>query len=193
MNVLLCGFEPFGERMVNNAWEVAKKYEGIEEIKVLKIPVSFRNAHEIVIGEINKNLYDLIIMLGETSFTPDNIRLERIAINYKDSTRPDNDGIVADDESIITLAPKAYFTHFPVKRICDIIKGKGFKIKVTNSTGTFVCNSLYFNILHYIETNKLTTKALFIHVPATTEVISLKEMKNTLDEIIKISLSYKDE
>lgn len=190
MKVLLCGFEPFGEREVNNAWEVAKQFKGLEEIKVLKIPVSFQNAHEIVIEEINSNQYDSIIMLGETSFTLDNVRLERLAINYKDSVKPDNDGIFADDEEIISMAPKAYFTSFPVKRICENIKGKGHKIKVTNSTGTFVCNSLYYNILHYIETNKLKTKALFIHLPSSTQIISLEEMKNTLDEIIKISLTY---
>lgn len=188
MKLLLCGFDPFSERKVNNSWEVAKQYEGMKNIKILKIPVSFHHAHEIVIEEINRNRYDFIIMLGETSFTPDNVRLERLAINYKDSKKPDNEGIMADDEEIIRSGPKAYFTSFPVKEVCEKIKEKGHKIKVTNSTGTFVCNSLYFHILHYIETNKLTLQALFIHLPSTSEVISLEEMKNTLDEIINMYL-----
>ena len=185
MRILICGFEPFGGKEVNNAWEVAKQYEGKEGIKVVKIPVSFQHAHKIIIGEINRNRYDLIIMLGETSVTPDNLRMERVAINYKDSVNPDNDGIIADDEEIISSAPKAYFTSFPVKKICEKIKEKGHKIKVTNSAGTFVCNSLYFHILHYIETNNLSPKAIFIHVPSTTQVISLEEMRNTLNEVIK--------
>ena len=193
MKVLLCGFEPFSERRVNNSWEVAKQYDGMKNIKILKIPVSFHHAHEIVIEEINRNRYNFIIMLGETSLTPDNIRLERIAINYKDSIKPDNEGIVADDEEIIMSAPKAYFTSFPVKKISEKIKEKEHKIKVTNSAGTFVCNSLYFNVLHYIAKNQLNTKAIFVHLPATTQVMSLKEMRNTVDEIIRISLSYKEE
>lgn len=187
MKILVCGFEPFGQREENNAWEVVRRYEGADNIDVLKIPVSFERAHNVVIDVLNRNRYDFVIMVGETSFTPDNVRLERLAINYKDSIKPDNDGIFADDEEIITSAPKAYFTSFPVKKICEKIKERGHKIKVTNSTGTFVCNSLYFNILHYIEIYRLTTKALFIHVPAITEELSLDEIKNTIDEVIKIT------
>ena len=193
MTILITGFEPFGCHKTNNSWEVVKTFKNRDRVKVLCLPVSFSRSYCGVIDQIKKQSFDVIIMLGETSSTNDYVRLERVAINYKDSIKPDNDGILADDEEIITTAPKAYFTSFPIKKICEKIKDKGHKIKVTNSAGTFVCNSLYFNILHYIEVNQLSTKALFIHVPATKELISLEEMKNTLDEIIRISLLYKKE
>ena len=192
MNILITGFEPFGSRKANNSWEVAKAFKNSNEIKVLCLPVSFSRAHNVVIDLIKKQSFDLIIMLGETSSTNDYIRLERVAINLKDSINRDNDNIIADEEILIEDASPAYFTKFPLKKIAGKLKETGYRIKISNSAGTFVCNCLYFNILHYIEANKLSTKALFLHVPSTTQLISMDEMKNTLDEIIKISLSYNE-
>ena len=192
MKILITGFEPFGSRKTNNSWEVAKAFRNKYEIKVLQLPVSFSQSHCLVIDQIEKQCYDIVLMLGETSSTNDNFRLERVAINLKDSINADNDGIKPDEEMLIQEAPNAYFTKFPLKKIAGQLKEAEYPVKVSNSAGTFVCNSLYFNILHYIETNKLKAKALFIHVPSTSQMISLEEMQNTLDEIIKISLSYVD-
>ena len=193
MNILITGFEPFGARKANNSWEVVKAFKNRKDIKVLYLPVSFSRAHKVVIELIKKQPFNLIIMLGETSATNDYIRLERVAINFKDSINTDNDNIIANEEILVEEAPKAYFTKIPVKKIMGQLKESGYPVRITNSAGTFVCNSLYYHILHYIETNKLTTKTLFIHVPDSTQKISLEEMQNTLDEIIKISLSYTDE
>ena len=184
MKVLLTGFEPFGERKINNAWGVANGFSGCPDIDILKIPVSFKRAHNKVIELLHSGIYNLIVMVGETSFTKDYVRLERLAINYKDSNLSDNDGVIADDECLICNAPMAYFTKFPVKKTAEALKTEGYKVKVTNSTGTFVCNSLYFNILHYLATHNSSSTALFIHVPASEEVISVDEMKTTVKAII---------
>lgn len=185
MNILLSGFEPFGDRSVNNSWEMAKEFDGASNIDVLKLPVSFNRAHRVVEEALKKQHYDLILMLGETSATTDYVRLERLAINYKDSSNPDNDGIIADDEELIANAPKAYFTEFPVKKVATILKEKGRKVKVTNSTGTYVCNSVYFNIMHYLSDKKLPIVPLFLHLPVSTEIVSLSEMRQTVADIIE--------
>ena len=192
MTILITGFEPFGCHKTNNSWEVVKTFKNRDRVKVLCLPVSFSRAHYDVIDQLEKQYFDVIIMLGETSVSEDYIRLERVAINFKDSVNGDNDGENPDEEILINGAPVAYFTKFPVKKVARQLKEAGYPVKVTNSAGTFVCNSLYFNILHYIEKNQLNTKALFVHVPASTQVMSLKEMKNTLEEIVNNSLSYKE-
>ena len=186
MKILLCGFEPFGERDINNAWEVVKQFQGIPNIDVIKLPVSFNRSHKVIIDELTCNQYDFIIILGETGFTTDYVRLERLAINYKDSTKPDNDGIVANDEELIVGAPKAYFTAFPIKKIFLDLKKKDHKIKVTNSTGIFVCNSTYYHILHYLSEHNLPQVALFVHLPVSTEIVSLDEMEQIVRELIEI-------
>lgn len=185
MKTLLAGFEPYGDRDINNAWEVVKLMKSSPDVDVLQIPVSFCRAHQVVIEAISQKDYNLLIMLGETSFTLDKVRMERVAINYKDSTKPDNDGKTAYDQPLIEGAPAAYFTGFPVKRVCSDLVEKDFKVKITNSTGTYVCNSLYYNILHHISQNDIPLTALFVHLPASTELISVKEMKDTIEAIIK--------
>ena len=184
--ILLCGFEPFGERDINNAWEVVKQFQGIPNIDVLKIPVSFERAHKVIIDALNHKHYDLILIFGETGTTTDYVRLERLAINYKDALKPDNDGVTPDDEELITAAPKAYFTEFPVKKVAANLKEKGYKVKVTNSTGTYVCNSVYYNMLHYISEKGLSVVTLFLHLPASTEVVSLSEMEQTVKDLVEI-------
>lgn len=185
MKFLICGFDAYGERDINNAWEVTKYFREVPNIDILKLPVSFNRAHKVIIEALACKQYDLILILGETGFTTDYVRLERLAINYKDSTKPDIDGITADDEDLIPGAPKAWFTAFPVKKITAILKEKGNKVKVTNSTGTYVCNSVYFNILHYLSEKALPVTALFVHLPVSTEIVSLSEMRQTVMDIIE--------
>lgn len=189
MKTLLTGFEPFGEREKNISWELAKNFIRKNEIKVIQLPVSFSRASDLLIKEINSKEYDLILMLGETS-TTDTIRLERIGINIKDSTGPDNDGITANEEPIIKDAPAAYFTSFPVKQLTTELKESGFPVKISNSAGTFVCNYIYYSVLHHLMSSNSSIKALFVHVPATTETLSLKKMYLTINEIIRKSWEF---
>lgn len=185
VDVLLCGFEPFGQRGVNNAWEVAKQFTRIPNIDVLKIPVSFKNAHSVIIGALEKKHYDLVLILGETAATIDYVRLERVAINFRDSERPDNDGIIGNDEYLIKGAPSAYLTSFPIKKMTRALKEKGLRVKITNSAGTFVCNSVYYYILHYLDGKDLKTTALFIHLPVSTEIMSVNMMIEVVRDVIR--------
>lgn len=183
MKILLSAFEPFGNRAVNQSWQVARNFIGHKEMDVVLLPVNFSTCHKILIEKLNSKDYDLIIMLGETSTTKDFVRLERVAINLKDSIGPDNDGSIPDEEEVIPNAPKAYFTMFPVKKINNSLKEKGYKVKITNSAGSFVCNSVYYNILHYLSVNNRPQAALFVHLPASTEIVSLNEMVRIVKEL----------
>lgn len=185
MKILLCGFEPFGKRNINNAWEVAQRFQNSPDIDILQIPVSFNRSHKVIIDAITNKPYDLIVILGETGYTTDHVRLERLAINYKDASNPDNDGIKPDDEDVITNAPKAYFTAFPIKKIATVLKAKGDKIKVSNSTGTYVCNCVYYNILHHLSLTGVPAVALFLHLPVSNEEVSLAEMTRITKDVIE--------
>ena len=186
MRLLITGFEPFGSRNINISWEVAKAFEGKENISVIQLPVSFSKAHKLVIEEMSKANYTSIIMLGETSVTSDFIRLERIAINLKDAKSADNDGEIADEEPICQGSPTAFLSNFPIKNLCNNLNKEDFKIKISNSAGTFVCNCLYYNLLKHITENSLSTKALFIHFPASEESIDKEKKIKTVDYIINI-------
>lgn len=184
MKILLAGFEPFGEREVNNALEVLRLFANRPNIDIVEVPVSFERAHKVVIEAIEGKSYDFVLMMGETSKTTDYIRLERLAINFKDSLMADNDGVAADEETIVEDGQSAYFTNFPVKQMAEKLKASGHKVKVTNSTGVFVCNSLYYNVLRYVKTTNINIVPLFVHLPASTDVLSLSDMKSAIEELI---------
>ena len=184
MRVLLSGFEPFGDRPTNQSWAVAEKFAGEKDIDIVRLPVSYSDAHRILINKLESSDYDLVLMMGETSSTTDSIRLERVALNFKDAAMPDNDGLTAYDEAIVAGAPAAYFTAFPLKKIAGALNDNGHRVKITNSAGTFVCNHVYFNILHYLSENNQSLIALFVHLPASTESLSEDEMRNTIKALL---------
>lgn len=186
MNILITAFEPFAGRSKNISYIVAEYLDNSSSTDVILLPVSFDKAHKRVIQAISSKNYDLILMLGETSATKDYIRLERLALNFRDSESPDNKGYIANEEIIIPDAPIACFSNFPIKSACKELQKRCFKVKISNSAGTFVCNSLYYHTLHYINENKIPLTALFVHLPASTEIISHDEMTNTMRNLINI-------
>ena len=184
MKVLITGFEPFGSRNINMSWEVVRCLKGRPETDILRLPVRYDGASGEVVSRIAGGNYDLVVMVGETSATPDSLRLERVALNLMDATMADNAGIVADETPVCPGGSPAYFSRFPCKSIVRRLKAEGKKVKVSNTAGTFVCNCLYYNVMKYIEDKGLNTVALFVHVPSTEERISLSEMKETVQSVI---------
>ena len=184
MNILISGFEPFDNREVNNSWEIAKRFGECSDIDVLRVPVSFQKAQDVIIEALGRKNYDLVIMLGETSLTSECVRLERLAINFRDSVRPDNEGYIANDEELVEKASKAYFSTLPIKKYTTYLKDLGYKLKASNSAGTFVCNSLYYHTLRYLEENGISATAVFLHLPVATNIVSMEEMEDIITSIL---------
>jgi pyroglutamyl-peptidase len=82
-----------------------------------------------------------------------------------DSTMPDNEGYKPEDEPIFEGAPAAYFSTLPVKAIVNALREAKIPASVSNTAGTYVCNTAMFTALHTIEVAGMTARAGFIHVP----------------------------
>lgn len=171
MKVLLSGFDPFGGDRVNAAQlavEGCRAPEGIELYKLI-VPTVFGLAAEKVAEEAQRLRPDAIICVGEAggrkAVTP-----ERVGINIMDARIPDNEGNQPIDEKIAADGPDAYFSTLPVKAMVQRMRDAGYDAELSNSAGTFVCNSLMYGVLHYVNTRYPNEKgrplAGFIHVPA---------------------------
>ena len=189
MRVLLTGFEPFGGYSENASWVVAEKVATLDildvEVITEQIPVSFARAGEALRKAVERHTPDCIIMLGQTG-NSDHIRLERVALNMMDSKLADNDGVVADEETIYADSPSALFTSMPIKAICKVIENQGVAVKVSNSCGLYVCNRLYYEALTICR-ETTTMQALFVHLPLYEGQTSPKIDKPTmpLDSMVK--------
>lgn len=167
MRILLTGFEPYGGYVENSSWAVVKhvvnqNIEGVE-LCAKQLPVSFKRSAEELRIAVKNFSPDVIVMLGQSA-SSDKVRLERIAINMMDAKKPDNDGVLPDEEPISPNGRTALFTQFPLKKFCASIAAQGVPVVVSNSCGLYVCNRLYYEALNLCE-HAPQMKAIFVHVP----------------------------
>ncbi len=95
------------------------------------------------------------------------ISIERVAINVNDARIADNAGRQPVDEPVIEDGPSAYFSTLPIKAMRAAIETKGIAAEVSQTAGTFVCNYVFYGLMHLLSTCRglKGTRGGFIHVP----------------------------
>lgn len=192
MNILITAFEPFAGNELNPSYEVLKLLpDNFCDIKIKKIlcEVSFKDAFKPIKEELDKNSYDVVIMLGQYGGI-NNIRLEMASHNIISSSKPDNDGVIPEQQPIIDGADYGYFTCIDVWSLHRKLAANGIKVDISESAGTYVCNFIYFSCLNYIRIHNRNIKAMFVHLPYITEqnrlpCMTLDEETNTILSILK--------
>ena len=167
MKILVTAFDPFGGEQVNPAQQAVERLAdtiGGAEIHKLIIPTMFGKASECVLAEMDRLRPDAVICVGQAggrrAVTP-----ERVAINVMDASICDNAGQQPVDVPVVADGPVAYFSTLPVKAMVQAIRDAGLPSEISNSAGTFVCNSLLYSVLHHATLHMPDTRAVFIHVP----------------------------
>ncbi|HIH72413.1 MAG TPA: pyroglutamyl-peptidase I [Thermococcaceae archaeon] len=187
MKVLVTGFEPFGGETINPSWEAVKELpDKIENAEIIKhqLPVTFKGVKEKLPKIIEDVRPDVVVLTGQAGGRV-NITVERVAINVMDARMEDNEGYKPEDEPIFEDAPAAYFATIPVKRIVNALRENKIPAMVSNSAGTYVCNTAMYTALHYIAINGLEAKAGFIHVPYIPEQVLEKPQPSMSIEMIR--------
>lgn len=170
--VLLTGFEPFGGDRVNPSAEIVRQLNGEiiagHAVKGVVLPCVFRRAPDQLSEHIRLDMPVLVICLGlasgRTAITP-----ERVAVNISDAPIPDNAGCQPVDEPIVRGGPAAYFSTLPTKAIVQALRTRGIPSELSHTAGTFVCNHLFYSLMHHLATLPCAPMGGFIHVPATTD------------------------
>lgn len=165
--VLVTGFEPFGGEDTNPSWEVCRALPaaiGRAPLETLLVPTQFRRAIEETTAAIERANPRLVILLGQAGGRAC-LSVERVAINVDDARIADNAGSQPVDEPVAPAGPAAYFATVPVKAMTAAIREAGIPAEVSNSAGTFVCNHLFYGVLHFLAASGRDARAGFIHVP----------------------------
>src|SRR5215469_3349203 len=101
--VLVTGFEPYGGRGLNPAWEIAKALDGRmiagHRVAGRTLPVSYRGIAQRLEALLDDIRPVLAISLGLWPGEPV-IRLERFGLNLAHFEIADNDGTLVSDELI---------------------------------------------------------------------------------------------
>lgn len=173
MKVLLTGFDPFEGNTINPALEVVKGVRskiGEIEVQKLEIPTVFGKSIEKILEAANAYSPDMILSIGQAGGRYE-ITLERVAININDARIKDNEGNQPIDEAIYEDGENAYFSNLPLKAMLQKMKDTEIPTSISNSAGTFVCNSVMYGVLYHIHKHKIATKGGFIHIPYMPEQI----------------------
>jgi len=167
MKALVTGFEPFAGDAANPAGEAVLRLpsrlgELVIENRVL--PTVFGRAIAALEDALVTVRPDLVLCVGLAGGRAE-LSLERVAINVDDARIPDNDGQQPIDRPIAAGGPAAYFTGLPVKAAVAALRQAGLPAIVSNTAGTFVCNHVFYGLMHVTATRQLPLRGGFLHVP----------------------------
>ena len=176
--ILVTGFEPFASYDVNPSALVAETLNGsiINGSRIIGIvlPVDFNESKSIAIEWIQKIKPSMVISLGLSPKAED-VEIEVFAFNLR--WDPSSDKPLSSFKPIIPGASiiektniNPFYTYSQIKKI-------GIPVSISFSAGFYVCNSLFYNLLWYKNSNNLSMKIDFIHLPMINNL--------TLDDLIE--------
>ncbi len=173
--VLLTGFDAFGkdrhqDTSANPSWLTAKALQGDliagHRMVAAQLPTQFHDSTVELMRLIHLYRPALVICLGLAG-NRSAVSIERVAINLDDARIPDNAGAQPVDVPVVAAGPAAYFSTLPIKAMLRAIENAGIPAEVSQSAGTFVCNHLFYSLMHALATEPglANLRGGFIHVP----------------------------
>lgn len=199
-NVLLTGFEPFDGQALNASEEIARE---INEATIVRhrvvaglLPCVFGAAIKELKHLIKLHEPALVICLGQaggrSGITP-----ERVALNLDDARIADNAGQQPIDKPIVKAGPAAYFSTLPIKAIVHELRKHGIAAEVSPTAGTFVCNHVFYGLMHELALHRPKVRGGFIHVPFLPEqttgqpCLALERMVEGIRIAIAAAIEYR--
>ena len=71
--------------------------------------------------------------------------------------------------AVVPGAPAAYFSTLPIKAIVRDLRAGGLPAGVSNTAGTFVCNHVFYALMHRLALQGGAVRGGFVHVPYLPE------------------------
>jgi pyroglutamyl-peptidase len=178
LTVLLTGFETFEQQDVNASWAavraVAKDWdesaEGAALVTAL-LPVSFARAPRRLAELLLDARPDLVVCVGEAGGRSA-VGVERVAVNVQDARIPDEDGAQPVDAPVVPGGDVAHFSSLPVKACFAAMLAAGVPGEVSNTAGTFVCNTVAYALADHLAAGHAPgARGGFVHVPRLPEQV----------------------
>jgi pyroglutamyl-peptidase len=168
--VLITGFEAFDGTQVNPSWTAVRMVESQPspepsiELHARLLPCRFGASLDELWSAVEQLDLDVVICVGQAGGRPE-VSVERVAVNLDDARIPDNGGAQPIDRPIAPDGPAAYFATIPVKASVASVRALGVPAGLSNTAGTFVCNHVFYGLLHRSATLRPDLRGGFVHVP----------------------------
>ncbi|MWL85896.1 MULTISPECIES: pyroglutamyl-peptidase I [unclassified Cupriavidus] len=170
--VLLTGFEPFEQEPINPSWEAVRALDGAHigdaVVVARQLPCVFGKAIDAMDALVTSLRPDVVIAVGQAGGRTE-LSIERVAINVDDARVADNVGAQPIDVTIAADGPAAYFASLPIKAIVRDLRAAGVPAMVSQTAGTFVCNHVFYGLMHALAKASSVARGGFIHIPYLPE------------------------
>ena len=174
--ILLTGFAPFGDSKINPSQQVAERLDGEiiggAQVVSLTLPVVMGTDSEQVTKAIADHKPVLVLSLGLASGATC-LEVERFAVNLKVTEADDPTKPLAPNlpqSVIIGDGMTALFSTLDTERIAAAIRtSAGVPARAHGFAGSYACNHIFYQVLHYAVQWELSYKAGFIHLPLSSE------------------------
>ncbi len=165
-HVLVTGFEPFGGEPINPSWEAVRALDGETiggaRVAAVCLPCVFGAALRTLDAALEMHRPTLVLGVGQAGGRS-GLSLERVAINVDDARIADNAGGRPIDVPVVEGGPPAYFSRLPIKAIVRDLCAAGVPASVSNTAGTFVCNHVFYGLMHRLAGG--VVRGGFVHIP----------------------------
>jgi len=137
---------------------------GAIDVATQALPVVFGAALPALRSAIAATGPDIVLCVGLAGGRAE-LSLERVAVNIDDARIPDNDGNQPVDQPVVSGGPAAYFATLPIKAAAAALREAGIPVAVSNSAGTFLCNHVFYGLMHEAASRGGRFRGGFLHVP----------------------------
>ncbi|WP_410637164.1 pyroglutamyl-peptidase I [Amycolatopsis sp. lyj-346] len=170
--VLMTGFAPFGGELVNPSWQAVSLLAARrDDVAAVELPCEFATSLPALRRALEEHRPSLVVCTGQAGGRAE-VTPERVAINLVDARIPDNAGARPVDTPVVPDGPAAYFTTLPVKACVAAIRAAGVPASVSHTAGTYVCNQVFYGLMHLLATEFPGVRGGFVHVPFSPEQVA---------------------
>lgn len=196
--VLLTGFDAFDGASLNPSWLAVSALDRQQIAHHLLfaacLPTIFGDSLQELRRLMRLHRPVLVIGVGQAGGRAA-LSLERAALNVDDAAIADNAGAQPIDTPVAVSGPAAYFSTLPIKAMLQGLQRAGITAEISQSAGTFVCNHVFYGLMHCLARQRGHVKARggFIHVPYLhgqgLPSMALSEMVRGLKLAVEIALT----
>jgi len=170
MRVMVTGFGPFLDNAVNPSDALARAIGGrssdhVRFVSHSPLPVAHAHAARLAITAAQRARVQAVVAFGLAAGTP-RIQLETVARNVSTSEHADATGRRRVGRPVLPGAPPTLRSTLDVGPIRSALRASGIPASLSSDAGGYVCNDLFYRLLHAQPIARMT----FIHVPAHVRV-----------------------